>query len=126
PRLQALLRRHGVTQWAFVTAWNPASVPQSSEQNAKRQLELMETVAAKGHAMLPGEGIGEDATWTPEESVLILGMGRSEAVSFGRRFEQLAIVVGQLDGAATLVSCASPPPIEVPDDASIVRALAAT
>ena len=109
PRLGALLRRHGVNRWAFVTAWNPASVPQSPERNAQRQLELMELVTAKGYAMLPGEGIGEDPTWTPEESVLILGIGRREAVDLGRRFGQLAIVVGELDGAAALVSCAVAP-----------------
>ena len=111
PRLQALLRRHGVATWAFVTAWNPASVPQRPEQNAQRQLELMELVAAKGYGMLPGEGIGEDPKWTPEESVLILGIGRREAIRLGRRFGQLAIVVGKLEGPASLVSCAAPPRI---------------
>ena len=67
----------------------------------------MELVAAKGYEMLPGEGVGEDRAWTPEESVLILGIGRSEGVRLGQRFGQLAIVVGERDGPATLVSCAA-------------------
>ena len=108
PRLQALLRRHGVTRWAFMTAWNSAWASQHLNGNAMRQVELIKIVEARGYQMLPGEAIGEDPVSTPAEGVLILGMGRREAVPLGERFEQLAILVGEDDGPATLVSCGGP------------------
>ena len=55
--------------------------------------------------MLPGEGIGEDGAWLPERSILVPGMECDAAVQLGRRFDQRAIVCGEVGGVAALVLC---------------------
>jgi hypothetical protein len=92
-KLDALLERHDAKSWAFITAWNPGSIELPREQNEARQAQLRRAVA--GYEVLSGEGIGEDPRWTPEESLLILNVSRGKAISLGRRFGQLAIVVGR-------------------------------
>jgi len=109
PRLRALLLRHDALQWAFVTAWNPASVVLSRTENNARQLELRGAVDTAGYAMLNGEGVGEDPKWKPEKSLLILGISRGEAVKLGRRFGQLAIVSGRRGRSAHLIPCGVTP-----------------
>ena len=55
--------------------------------------------------MFPGEGIGDDGTWPPERSLLVLGIDHAGAVQLGHRFGQRAIVWGELGGLAALVLC---------------------
>jgi hypothetical protein len=55
--------------------------------------------------MFPGEGVGDDRTWPPERSTLVLGIEREAAISLGRRFGQRAIVCGRLGELATLEIC---------------------
>jgi len=50
-------------------------------------------------------GRGEDSSWTPEPSFLVLGVTRKDAVALGRRYGQLAVVCGTLDSRAALVPC---------------------
>lgn len=99
--LDRLLEVSGVTSWAYITAHNPASRPASDIENATRQNELRALVEQAGHLFYEGAGIGEG--WLPETSLLILGMKESEAALLGRRFRQLAIVVGERGNPARLV-----------------------
>jgi hypothetical protein len=103
-RLDALLTRHGATRWAFITAWNPGSRPLSKSENGRRHAELRAAVHDAGLEALDGEGVGEDASWPSEQSLLILNISRGKAISLGRRFDQLAIVVGRRGEASTLVA----------------------
>jgi hypothetical protein len=109
-RLESLLRRHGAATWAFITAWNPASVELSAAENEARQRQLQRELDAAGFKWLPGVGRGDDPAWTPEESVLALGIARAKAVALGRAFGQLAIVAGRRGAPGRLVSCAPPEP----------------
>jgi hypothetical protein len=105
PELDDLLLSAGASSWAFVTAWNPRSVRASDHENIRRGRELGRIVAERGLVAYPGAGIGDDRTWPPEPSLLILGIGHAEAVELGRRFGQLAIVYGERGGCAELVLC---------------------
>jgi hypothetical protein len=105
PELDAILRATGLETWAYVTAFNPGSVRQSDVENDTRQRELEDAIRRLGHPMFAGEGIGDDRTWPPERSVLVLGIEREAAVQLGRRFGQRAIVCGQVGGLATLALC---------------------
>ena len=109
--LDALLRRHGATSFAFITAWNPESRQLSKEENDARQAALQRMVAAEGWQSLSGAGVGEDPSWSPEESLMILNIGRRQARSLGRRFGHLAIVYGTRNAAPHLVSTAVPPAV---------------
>jgi hypothetical protein len=106
-----LLSRHGANKWAFVTAWNPASVPLSREENDARQRELIRLVEAAGHTWIRGEGRGKDPTWTPEESLLILDISRGEAIALGKQFGQLAIVAGRRGESSALLPSAPTPSV---------------
>jgi hypothetical protein len=106
-RLDSLLERHAADRWAFITAWNPASELLTPAENHARQARLRTAVAS--YSMLPGEGIGKDPAWTPEESLLVLNISRREAIRLGRQFGQLAIVAGRRGSKSRLVSCAKPP-----------------
>jgi hypothetical protein len=103
-RLDALLERTGTRSWAFITAWNPGSRALSAEENAQRHSQLLQAVDALGLAWLPGEGVGADPSWTPEQSIMILNITRAQATGLGRQFEQLAIVAGRRGEAASLLS----------------------
>jgi hypothetical protein len=103
--LDAFLTAHGATTWAFVTAFNPGSVPLSVEENSARQIELETVAAGQGFVCYRGEGIGDDGVWPPERSVLVLGIDRESAERLGRRFGQVAIVFGELGHEAELVMC---------------------
>ena len=105
PRLAAALERHGAEEWAFITAWNPKSHPLSREKNDVRQAKLRRLVEKRGLTGLPGEGIGDDPAWTPEESLMVLGISEEDAIDLGRSFGQLAIVVGRRGGVPQLVPC---------------------
>lgn len=105
-RLEALLTRKRATRWAFITAWNPHSTPLPPEENARRDADLLQAIADLGLEALPGEGIGEDPDWTPEKSLLVLGISRGQAERLGRRFGQLAIVVGRRGEPSRLVATA--------------------
>ena len=67
--LRRLLARHDCGEWTFVTAWNPASVPLTDAENARRNAALRAELERRWTA-LAGVGAGEDASWTPEESFL--------------------------------------------------------
>jgi Protein of unknown function (DUF3293) len=104
-----VLRRHQATKWAFLTAWNPASVALSQSENEARQQELTTILDREEYTWLVGEGIGEDPGWTPEKSLFVFDISRGKAVALGSRFGQLAVVVGRRGEPALLVSCASAP-----------------
>jgi hypothetical protein len=106
--LDGLLNERRLLDWAYVTAYNPASRLLAAEDNVRRQQELIKAVQDRGLAYLDGEGIGEDATWPAEPSILILGIQADDARALGRQFGQLAIVVGRTGQPARLVACADP------------------
>ena len=107
-RLDALLERHGVKTWAFITAWNPAARGQTPETNDAAQATLMASVTVMGHPWFTGRGRSDDGSWPHEESLLILGIAERKARWLGRRFGQSAILVGRAGRPARLVSSAAP------------------
>jgi hypothetical protein len=111
-RLEVLLRRHKAAKWAYLTAWNPASLELSRAENDARQDDLKRTLRAAGYKWLPGEGIGDDPSWKPEQSLLVLGISRGKAVALGREFGQLAVVVGRRGEPARLVGSAPTPVVD--------------
>jgi hypothetical protein len=103
--LEALLVAHGAGSWAYVTAHNPGSVPLSGAENERRHRELVADVARCGAvAVFDGLGVGDDG-WLPEASLLVLGMGREEARSLGRKHGQVAVVYGERGKPAELLWC---------------------
>jgi Protein of unknown function (DUF3293) len=104
-RLDALLQHQGAQRWAFLTAWNPASEQLSRTENNRRQTALIEGLTAAGYRCLPGESCGKNPAGPAEESVLALDIPSRVARRFGRRFGQLAIVVGDRGSRPRLIAC---------------------
>jgi hypothetical protein len=90
--LAAMYLANGVCCAAFLTAFNPNSVPQPEAINGASQQRLETELAAMGLTLLAGFGEDPSGTWPGEPSVLVLGMSRREAERVGRAFGQLAIV----------------------------------
>ena len=105
PPLDELLTGQGVSTWAYVTAFNPASNLLSEQDNIERQRQLGRLVSSQGYLSYSGEGIAENSRWPPEASLLILGIQRADAVQLAQKFGQLAIVCGAVGHAAELVLC---------------------
>jgi hypothetical protein len=108
--LDGLLDERRVVEWAYVTAYNPASRRLAEAENIRRQEQLVDAVRGRGLTFLDGEGRGDggDAEWPPEPSILILGIDSDDARALGRQFGQLAIVVGRTGEEARVVACEEP------------------
>lgn len=103
--LDSILRKNRVTEWAYVTAYNPGSRLMSDEINKRAHEELRRTVNDRGLIYFEGHGVGPEGVWPPEASLLVLGLPLDQARALGRQFGQLAIVVGQAREAARLLAC---------------------
>jgi len=103
--LDDLLVKHGVTTWAYVTAFNPGSKILPREDNLGRHRKLEQLLASQGFAAFGGEGIGDDDQWPPEASLLVLGIERADAIRVGQEFGQFAIVCGDVGQQAELIIC---------------------
>ncbi|MEQ1761055.1 MAG: DUF3293 domain-containing protein [Vicinamibacterales bacterium] len=103
--LDALLTERRVADWAYVTAYNPGSRLLPEETNQRAHAELCAFVVSKGWTSFEGRGAGLVGDWPPEVSLLILGVSPTEARALGRKFGQLAVVVGLKGSPADLQAC---------------------
>jgi len=101
PELDALLERYDLTNWAYVTAFNPFSELLTAEGNEERHEQLNKRL--KEYLSFEGEGLGTDPSWKPERRFLILGISEKDAVKLGEDFQQNAIVVGKLKNVSKLM-----------------------
>jgi hypothetical protein len=86
----------------IITAYNPASMPRSDEENRAADLELMRHVRSLGVAFRRTEAHGSDPAWT-EPGFLLLGDVRPLLVELGLVFGQNAVVWVDGAGAVSLV-----------------------
>lgn len=106
PPLAALHAEHGTPSSVYLTAENPASRPTDDAENAVRRAALARELGARGLRSWPGRGRHPTSGWPPEESVLVLGLGREEAREIGARFGQNAVLWMGADAVPELVWCA--------------------
>lgn len=102
--LDALLRAAGCQTWVFISADNPGSVADTTD-NPARRARLLADVEALGLPWFAGRGIADDALWPAEESLLVLGLSEDDGKALGRKYGQIAVLAGALGGAARLVAC---------------------
>jgi hypothetical protein len=100
PKLEALLDRHKARSWAFVTAYNPYSQPLDECSNHRRQAAFERSLR---FPFLHGKGQGLGGNWTPEASVLLIGITPQRATRLGSKWEQAAVVVGVRGGRPRLL-----------------------
>ncbi len=99
--LDGLLKQHNTMEWAYITACNPFSIVLPDIENIQRHQRLVELV--KEYPCFEGEGVGKDAVWKPEKSLLMLGIAKEEAIEIGTKLEQNAIVYGRINEPVELL-----------------------
>jgi hypothetical protein len=103
--LDALLLTHEARSWAYLTAFNPRGSRLSMDENRRRMERLTADVEKAGHTYFRGQGVPDRHDWQPEESLLVLGITEDDAVALGGRYEQHAIVAGEMGEPARLLWC---------------------
>jgi hypothetical protein len=103
PDLDELLAAEGAATAAYVTAANPRGEAKTAWQNEIANAALVQTQTEAGYACFEGEGRDPLGRWTPERSVLVIGIARPDAEGVGRAFGQNAIVFVEKGRAPELV-----------------------
>ena len=93
--LDNLLLTNQCETYAFVTAYNPYSALKSHEENRKLNEALFRDLIDE-YQLFEGEGVGEDISWEPEKSFLVLGITLDDAKAIGVKYSQNAIVFGRI------------------------------
>ena len=94
PLLQELLLSNQMESWAFITACNPCSVMQNADVNTLLNTQLENYLSGKHYLFFKGIGVGDDDSWEPEASFMVLNIRKEDAIKLGKQFKQNAIVVG--------------------------------
>lgn len=105
PSLDRILDARGVTTWAYITAWNPGSHVLSRRENDVKHERLKSDVTGLGFEAFEGRGEPAGSAWEAERSLLVFGLSAHEALAIGRRYGQIAIVVGETGLEARLLKC---------------------
>ncbi len=101
-QLDELLIKNNCASYAFITAHNPLSQLLPENENKRRHEQLIAFIKKSEFKYF--EGFGEGTTgWPNETSLLILGIRKEEAIACGIKFNQKAIIFGQLKGLASLI-----------------------
>jgi hypothetical protein len=100
-----LLAQHAADAWAFITAWNPRSQQLAADANDRRQRALEGYASERGYTVIPGVGVPERGSWTPEKSCLLLGITEIAARRLGASAGQYAILAGRKGEKAKILSC---------------------
>lgn len=103
PRLKAVHDQLRVDCSAFLTAWNPRSVPMPAAENAAALERMRREIANLGLLSWPGWGRDPNGNWAAEESLFVPGLVLERASELGRQFDQHAIVHAQHDAVPRLV-----------------------
>lgn len=102
PALAAEYRKLKVSSAAFITAWNPNSLPLTADVNNDRQKNLIARLEEMGIPFYLGEGSSPDGEWR-EPSLLALGIQKAAAQALAAQFEQIAFVYCDDDATPELV-----------------------
>ena len=105
PSLDRALAARGLTNWAYITAWNPRTHQLSRHENDERNERLRSDVVGLGCEAFEGQGEPADPGWEPEGSLLVFGLPAREALAMGRHYGQNAIVIGETGAEARLLGC---------------------
>lgn len=103
PLLQELLLSNHLESWAFISACNPYSVMQDTGVNTVLNTQLEDYLSRKQYVFFKGMGVGDDDSWEPEASFMVLNIGKEDAINLARQFKQNAIVAGEIHGLPELI-----------------------
>jgi hypothetical protein len=102
--MDALLKELDAISYSFQTAWNPYSELKSIEINTNKNLELEKNLQLENYRYLFGKGESVDGDWF-EDSLCILNIQKEKAIELGNKFNQYAILYGEVNKPPQLFSC---------------------
>lgn len=92
PDLSVFMKKHGVNTAAFLTAFNPYSVPLTVAENISNQNRLLADIQTLGLESISGEGMDPSDLWASEPSVLALGITLADAERLADLYQQNAFL----------------------------------
>lgn len=101
--LRLLHERHDVSSSVFVTACNPFGEELSADDNALAMSRLFSVLERRSFIFISGQGCGDDATWPPEPSFLVLGIDLHRSLALCRLLRQNAVVFSGPECIPTLL-----------------------
>ena len=90
--LAPLYRRYGVESSAFITAFNPGSVPASAAENEVANGVLAADLECLACPFLSGEAHDPRGEGPSELGFFCFGLERDIAISLGKKYDQNAVV----------------------------------
>lgn len=91
PELDEILAGEGAARGAFITAWNPSSVPRSRAENDRAHAALVRYLNEHRVRWLAHVGRSPDRQWQ-EHGVFALDLTDEDSVALAERFGQYGIV----------------------------------
>lgn len=104
-------------RYGFITAWNPASIPQTEAANAAAHSELTARLDLLGIARLPAQAQDHEGMWA-EVGWLVADMEPPELDRVGREFGQAAVLAWSA-GEPVRLRMLVPRPLQARDDACV-------
>ncbi len=98
-----LYKKLSVKSCAFITAFNPWSIPLSDEENIIREQRLVDFLRTKGYHSVPGIGTHPSNSWPGERSQMVWGISKSQAREIAAEFHQNAFVWAGQDRIPELI-----------------------
>jgi hypothetical protein len=88
---------------AFITAWNPLGALLDAASNGARNTALSRELQRRGQRYFDGVGEDPESIWPGEESFLVAGIERREAIELGNLYQQNAVVWSGSDAVPQLL-----------------------
>ena len=104
--LDKILKKEKIKSAVFITAWNPYSKYKTPKENQKKQDSLIRLLNKKKIQIIFGQGRSPDLKCF-EDSILALGVSKEDAIKFGKKFKQNAVVLYERKNKAELLFCNS-------------------
>ena len=99
--LQSFLKEQHFDSWCFITACNPFSKALSLEENNALNKKLEADLSI--YTIFPAAGKDTLGDWPPEISFFVGNISKKQALFLGKKYEQNAIVFGDIITLATLI-----------------------
>jgi hypothetical protein len=96
------LKENYISSWCFITAWNPYSKELSNDENIHLNNRLEKEL--KDYKIYAAQGQGTTGDWPPESSFFVVDISEGDAMALGKKYKQNAIVYGNNDGKAKLIT----------------------
>lgn len=103
PTLDQLVKHHYQEQWVLITAYNPYSQLQTPHANQVQNASLAKDLWPLHVPIFRAIGQDDARQWPAEESFFVIGIGLQEAIALGQKYDQNAILVGNVGHAPQLL-----------------------